>query len=46
MDVMTAYVRSLSDAELADLAARNLVTSQARIVAAEVERRSVVEAVR
>jgi len=39
MDTMTAYVRSLSDEALADLAATNLVTSQARSVSAEVGRR-------
>lgn len=39
MDVMTAYVQDLSDADLVDLAAKNLVTSQSRIVAAEVAHR-------
>ena len=39
MDVMTAYTKSLSDADLLELAKKDLVTSQMRIVLTEVARR-------
>lgn len=46
MDMMTDYLKSLSDADLAQLATRNLVAAQNRAVDAEVAARGLTAAPR